>query len=124
MSGGWYWYINLILWSSLICCIDRKTINGNKSQANSKTYEEREAEYAKARLRILGSASAPEEITQTSGSLPSSAQTGNTYNLSPNSSPKSSQNKSCVETNVPILRLPIGPDGTKGFDRELTSQQR
>ena len=100
---------------------DRKITNANRSQSNNKTYEEREAEYARARLRILGSASAPEEESNNSSPLPSGTQTGNTYN----SSPKSSQLKSLVEeSNVPIIRLPIGPDGTKGFKRDLTSEQR
>ena len=98
---------------------DPKIAVSTKSQTNNKTYEEREADYAKARLRILGSASAPEESND-STPLPSTTQTGNTYN----SSPKSSQMNSCVEANVPVIRLPTGPDGTKGFKRELISEQR
>lgn len=109
---------------------DRKSLNSSKSQSNSKTYEEREAEYAKARLRILGSASAPEETPVSPLSGTSSSVGTNTSNaLSPeNRSTKlrSLQNSSTNETpnNVPIIRLPLGPDGTKGFKREPSPQNR
>lgn len=99
-----------------------KSLNPSRSQMNSKTYQEREAEYAKARLRIMGSASAPEESNQNS-SARGNPQTSNSYNTSPKWSSQTDAVNS-RESNVPILRLPIGPDGTGGFNRELTSEQR
>ena len=96
-----------------------RSLSGNRSQTNNKTLEEREAEYARARLRIMGSASAPEESNQNSSSR-SSPQTTSSSNSSPKWSPLTNNS----ESNVPILRLPVGPDGTRGFNRDNTSEQR
>ena len=84
--------------------------NGSSSSENNstskvrnhakKTFEEREALYAEARQRILGSATPnydEEDINVTSES-----------NLKNNFN-----NSKIVE--VPITRLPHGPDGSKGF---------
>ncbi|CAG2112033.1 unnamed protein product [Medioppia subpectinata] len=108
-----------------------KPSNGN--QTNSKTYEEREAEYAKARLRILGSASAPEEESNsstTAGAVPvtsSGAQNSKTK-TTPTTESRSTKLgllNNCNELNaVPIIRLPLGPDGTKGFNRQTSPQHR
>ncbi|CAG2181378.1 unnamed protein product [Oppiella nova] len=102
---------------------NRKSTNGNKSQTNNKTYEEREAEYAKARLRILGSASAPEEDTTStqSTSMAATSAAAVSSGTKTKTSPESRSTKLGLLNNtnelntVPIIRLPLGPDGTKGF---------
>ncbi|KAG8190634.1 hypothetical protein JTE90_002591 [Oedothorax gibbosus] len=68
------------------------------SRQPPKTLQQREAEYAEARLRILGSAHSEEE--------PSSAS-------NPNSIPPVAPEKQQAE--VIVTRLPKGPDGTDGF---------
>ncbi|XP_054159337.1 SUZ domain-containing protein 1-like [Oppia nitens] len=102
-----------------------KLTNGNKS-TNSKTYEEREADYAKARLRILGSASAPEEDTNLTQNSSLAAIAMNNRLSPESSSTKLDLNKHLNETtnNVPIIRLPLGPDGTKGFNSQIRAQQQ
>lgn len=101
--------------------IDRKSFTANKSSSNSKTYEEREAEYAKARLRILGSASAPETNSHDSNSGQTNCNSvksnTNSANITPNSTTKLVSVENCLNdsNNVPVIRLPLGPDGSKGF---------
>ncbi len=120
--------------------LDRKSMTSNRSQTNNKTYEEREAEYAKARLRILGSASAQEEtncsteLCQLSSSNSNNSSGSNSSNtLSPTNSSSNSANNTPISStklglvnncnndsnNVPIIRLPHGPDGSKGFKNEM-----
>jgi hypothetical protein len=119
--------------------LDRKSMTANRSQTNNKTYEEREAEYAKARLRILGSASAQEETNcstelcqlSSSSNSNSSSGTNSSNTLSPTNSRSNSANNTPISStklglvnsnndlnNVPIIRLPLGPDGSKGFKNE------
>ncbi|XP_054713274.1 SUZ domain-containing protein 1-like [Uloborus diversus] len=82
---------------------DAKTVGvvNDKSPSRQpvKTLKQREAEYAEARLRILGSAHSEEEEQSVSNSSPVSL--------------VSSDRKSDAE--VIVIRLPHGPDGTKGF---------
>jgi hypothetical protein len=117
--------------------LDRKSMTANRSQTNNKTYEEREAEYAKARLRILGSASAQEETNcstelcqlsssssnsnSSSGTLSPTNSRSNSANNTPISSTKLGLVNNCNNdlNNVPIIRLPHGPDGSKGFKNEM-----
>ncbi|KAL1488908.1 hypothetical protein ABEB36_014695 [Hypothenemus hampei] len=66
--------------------------NDNKKAIPKKTLQQREQEYAEARLRILGEAS----------------------------SEKNEENKVCIAKPKPvesenIIRMPKGPDGTNGF---------
>lgn len=82
--------------------IDSKS-SAVKSQTNNKTYEEREAEYAKARLRILGSASATEECNNEKTDNNDATLNSTKLQLTNNSN------------EVPVIRLPIGPNGSKGF---------
>lgn len=79
------------------------TFNDQRSNKPTKTLEQREAEYAEARLRILGptygngeddpeESSDPERIRQLFKDM--------------------STNNNCVQ----VLRQPRGPDGSAGFD--------
>lgn len=79
---------------------DGPLVNGDKPKQPIKSLKQREQEYAEARKRILGEEKSPEEkllheinriqpksITSSSSSLPSN-----------------------------VLRMPLGPDGTRGFN--------
>ncbi|OWF46690.1 SUZ domain-containing protein 1-like isoform X1 [Mizuhopecten yessoensis] len=68
---------------------------------HNKTLEQREKEYAEARLRILGCASGGFETEQTTDNRPSPRQ--------------AQQNNNNNATD--ILRQPRGPDGSNGFDQ-------
>ncbi|CAL1280359.1 unnamed protein product [Larinioides sclopetarius] len=80
---------------------DAKTVvmpEKSPSRLPGKTLKQREAEYAEARLRILGSAHSEEE---------QSSSNSNSVHL------VSSEKRS--EAEVIVVRLPRGPDGTNGF---------
>lgn len=81
--------------------------NGNgqgKPKQQLKTLQQKEAEYAEARLRILGQAAAPEDLTLSP----------DTNNLS-----KLQNRMENLRTEEPaIVRLPKGPDGTRGFSQQ------
>ncbi|XP_035216299.1 SUZ domain-containing protein 1-like isoform X1 [Stegodyphus dumicola] len=82
---------------------DAKTIGviSDKSPSRQpvKTLKQREAEYAEARLRILGSAHSEEEEQ-------------NVSSLNPVSLALSERK---INGEVIVMRMPRGPDGTKGF---------
>ncbi|GFY59354.1 SUZ domain-containing protein [Trichonephila inaurata madagascariensis] len=80
---------------------DAKTVvvsEKSPSRQPAKTLQQREAEYAEARLRILGSASSEDEQSSS-----------NSNSMSVASSEKR------TEAEVVVVRLPRGPDGTNGF---------
>ncbi|XP_069122315.1 SUZ RNA-binding domain-containing-like [Argopecten irradians] len=77
---------------------DTSKVNANK---HNKTLEQREKEYAEARLRILGSASGGFETEQT---------LDNSARPSPRQAQQNNNNNA-----TEILRQPRGPDGSKGF---------
>ncbi|XP_060078428.1 SUZ domain-containing protein 1-like [Ylistrum balloti] len=79
---------------------DASKVNANK---HNKTLEQREKEYAEARLRILGSASGGFETEQT---------IDNSFRPSPRLTQQNNNNNA-----TEILRQPRGPDGSKGFDQ-------
>jgi hypothetical protein len=73
----------------------------------TKSYQEREAEYAKVRLRILGSAVPDYEDQEPST---------NTNPLSSSTYYKKVDNENVYKgSDVPIIRNPQGPNGSKGF---------
>lgn len=82
---------------------DAKTVgvvsDRSPSRQPVKTLMQRKAEYAEARLRILGSAHSEEEDQAPSNASPVSVTTL----------------EKKIEAEVIALRLPRGPDGTNGF---------
>ncbi|GIX68825.1 SUZ domain-containing protein 1 [Caerostris darwini] len=79
---------------------DAKTVvvsEKSPSRHPAKTLKQREAEYAEARLRILGSAHSEEEQSAS------------------NSNPLLASSEKKNEAEVIVVRLPRGPDGTNGF---------
>lgn len=122
---------------------DRPTANPNNGEVTTetsqdkpkmpgKTLAQREAEYAEARLRILGSAYNPEEQTSTQfPPVPSLAELVPPYPPPPiapnnpavpqplyeNSSPRLLlQRMQNLQINPEVVRQPNGPDGTRGFN--------
>ncbi|RWS04628.1 hypothetical protein B4U79_13845 [Dinothrombium tinctorium] len=89
-----------------------KNHNNQGKNTSVKSYEEREAEYAKARLRILGSAVPTYDANDSRIDETSNDNSGTVLNPGP-SKVNGDVNKSSVE--VPIIRMPQGPDGSKGF---------
>ncbi|CAL8363861.1 unnamed protein product [Lota lota] len=79
-------------------------LNPNRPTPQVKSLAQREAEYAEARKRILGSAS-PEESPQ---EKPNTDRTGRINATSPSAETRSNNNNNAV-------RQPVGPDGTQGF---------
>lgn len=77
--------------------LDTSKANANK---HTKTLEQREKEYAEARLRILGSAS---------GGFDTEPSTDN--RLSPRFTQHQNSNNNALE----VVRQPHGPDGSSGF---------
>ncbi|CAL8400759.1 unnamed protein product [Boreogadus saida] len=77
----------------------------NRPTPQVKSLAQREAEYAEARKRILGSAS-PEESPQEKSNTDRS---GRVTGTSPSAEPRSNNN------NNNTVRQPAGPDGTQGF---------
>jgi len=100
---------------------DLNTQSQNNTTQPIKTFEQREQEYAQARLRILGSAH-PEQDPNLNNSSCSNLNAG--YNSAPNSqqnnySQNSNQNISNTNSNNPaniLSRESVGPDGSKGFN--------
>ncbi|CAF0990490.1 unnamed protein product [Brachionus calyciflorus] len=89
----------------------------NQAQANQasqpiKTFEQREQEYAQARLRILGSAHPEQDVAPTNLNVQS-----NNINATKNnsSSPNLLSSNQINKPNINIIRDPIAPDGTRGF---------
>ncbi|CAB3372844.1 Hypothetical predicted protein [Cloeon dipterum] len=80
-----------------------------------KTLQEREQEYAEARLRILGSACSPSEVTNAADNVRGvQTVTANGHISGPNSVDQQLLRQD-FDTNV--IRVPKGPDGSKGFSR-------
>ncbi|XP_040048093.1 SUZ RNA-binding domain-containing [Gasterosteus aculeatus] len=77
-------------------------LNRNRPTPQVKSLAQREAEYAEARKRILGSA-APDEPPQ---DKPNTDRTGRNNSTPPSEDPRS---------NGHTVRQPAGPDGTQGF---------
>ncbi|XP_053213169.1 SUZ domain-containing protein 1-like isoform X2 [Panonychus citri] len=106
---------------------DGENKSPSKSNGNNlitKSYQEREAEYAKVRLRILGSAvpdyKDSDLVPSASLSFASSTSTSTSNTVVTNSrqangdiSSQASGSKSSCE--LPVVRFPQGPDGSKGF---------
>ncbi|XP_041378223.1 SUZ domain-containing protein 1-like [Gigantopelta aegis] len=83
----------------------RTSINSSQSHLHGKSLEQREAEYAEARLRIFGTtADLPEE---------DAAGDGESTELRPKMLVKKSENNTPLGNEV--SRQPRGPDGTTGF---------
>ena len=87
-------------------------INQTQTSAASqpiKTFEQREQEYAQARLRILGSAHPEQDLSTTNPTPPS--------NIPKNTSSSSNLTNlnQTNRSNLNVIRDPIAPDGTKGF---------
>ncbi|RUS91688.1 hypothetical protein EGW08_000514 [Elysia chlorotica] len=82
--------------------------SGPGSSKHSKSLQQREAEYAQARLRILGSLPPPDdgEESENSSASNNTAPAGKKGNSGYPSSPR-----------VAILRQPRSPDGTSGFKK-------
>lgn len=80
---------------------DGPLINGDKPKQPIKSLKQREQEYAEARKRILGEERSPEEklVQEISRIQPKSMIPSGSSNLPTN-----------------VLRMPIGPDGTRGFN--------
>ncbi|XP_076451349.1 SUZ RNA-binding domain-containing-like [Babylonia areolata] len=81
-----------------------------KTKKPMKTLEQREAEYAEARMRIFGSAEAsePESDANSSGGPVTAVNctvSDRQYKV----------NKAEAKTDNSIIRQPLGPDGSKGF---------
>ncbi|KAK0142750.1 SUZ domain-containing protein 1 [Merluccius polli] len=77
-------------------------LNQSRPTPQVKSLAQREAEYAEARKRILGSAS-PEESPQ---EKPNTDRPGRVNSTSPSAETRSNNN---------AVRQPAGPDGTQGF---------
>lgn len=85
--------------------------NGNANAAGkpkTKTLKQREEEYAKARLRILGSTGAEEEAAETNNATTQDC-------TEAGSRPPVTILADRSEANT--VRTPMGPDGTKGFHK-------
>ncbi|XP_076301074.1 SUZ RNA-binding domain-containing isoform X1 [Lasioglossum baleicum] len=79
---------------------DGPLVNGDKPKHPIKTLKQREQEYAEARKRILGEEKSPEEkLEQEINRIQPKTITASGSGLPSN-----------------ILRMPIGPDGTRGFN--------
>lgn len=91
-----------------------------RSQASTKSYEEREAEYAKARLRILGSASPQEETSSTDVSSIGGNSSQQIEDPSKSngilSAVSSTKLPEVAHNEVPVIRQPQGPNGSRGFN--------
>ncbi|KAG8041334.1 hypothetical protein G9C98_002322 [Cotesia typhae] len=80
--------------------------NGDKPKQPIKSLKQREQEYAEARKRILGEERSPEEkLTHEVNKIQSKL-------ISPSSSVNQNHNPSHNQ----VIRMPIGPDGTRGFN--------
>ncbi|XP_015437881.1 PREDICTED: SUZ domain-containing protein 1 [Dufourea novaeangliae] len=79
---------------------DGPLVNGDKPKHPIKTLKQREQEYAEARKRILGEEKSPEEkVEQEINRIQPKAITPSGSGLPSN-----------------VVRMPIGPDGTRGFN--------
>ncbi|XP_061886519.1 SUZ domain-containing protein 1-like isoform X1 [Entelurus aequoreus] len=92
------------------------SLSHNRPTPQVKSLAQREAEYAEARKRILGSA-CPEETAQDKNSTDRSARSNNNSNNNNSSSSSSTMSTSDedVRANKHTVRPPSSPDGTRGF---------
>lgn len=82
----------------------RRNVKVNKPM---KTLEQREAEYAEARMRIFGAAEAQQEVdTNNSASNCVDMPVDKQYKISSNTEARSGND---------VIRQPLGPDGSTGF---------
>ncbi|XP_043470763.1 SUZ domain-containing protein 1 [Leptopilina heterotoma] len=80
---------------------DGPLLNGEKPKQPIKSLKQREQEYAEARKRILGEEKSPEEkILQDVSKI----------------QPKPSVSVLGANESSNVIRMPLGPDGTKGFN--------
>lgn len=104
---------------------DMYAANPNPAQP-IKTFEQREQEYAQARLRILGSAHPEQDpVNQTSNNSYNQTQnynirsnqnpSGNNNNPRQNYSPNNNNNSGLP--NNSLVRDPLAPDGSRGFNK-------
>jgi len=116
---------------------DMGSQNQNNVVQPIKTFEQREQEYAQARLRILGSAH-PEE-DKTSNNPISNISTNNNPNYNNNNMNNYQQNninnyptnginqrnQNYIQNSNNLVREPIGPDGSRGFtnNRNFSNNQ-
>lgn len=103
----------------------------SRGQASTKTLEEREAEYAKARLRILGSSTPQDSSSPTEPATtfsPGSSKTSSPTNSAKQNGINSGSNSlsNAPKCDVPVVRQPQGPtEGSKGFNQpHFHPQQR
>nr|XP_012143436.1 PREDICTED: SUZ domain-containing protein 1 isoform X2 [Megachile rotundata] len=79
---------------------DGPLVNGDKPKQPIKSLKQREQEYAEARKRILGEEKSPEEkLLHEINRIQPKSITSSSSNLPSN-----------------VLRMPLGPDGTRGFN--------
>ena len=95
------------------------TIIFQQPKASQKTLKQREAEYAEARLRILGSQQPQTEAKSTVNNNNNSQKNGgggNGQQRSGNGNGQQRSNNSAAQgRNNALPRPPNGPDGSKGF---------
>ncbi|XP_064610668.1 SUZ domain-containing protein 1-like [Liolophura sinensis] len=82
--------------------------SGQQAPKPMKSLEQREAEYAEARQRILGAAYNKNDYAPVEGATATPAQTERPSHLIPN------MEELKISDNA-VVRQPKGPDGTKGF---------
>ncbi|GAB0087894.1 SUZ domain-containing protein [Sergentomyia squamirostris] len=78
----------------------------NRPKAPVKTLQQREQEYAEARMRIMGSAKSPEDEQISNNTV---------MRRLKEASGSTSRQTSSGSTPEGLIRLPRGPDGTAGF---------
>lgn len=98
--------------------------NEEIQRALMKSLEEKQAEYAKARLRILGALPSEKDV-------PEAAEAFNLKDISDTLEPVATSapstlpptqlpiiNNNTTTNDVPVIRQPAAPDGTRGFSRD------
>ncbi|GFR83683.1 SUZ domain-containing protein 1 [Elysia marginata] len=95
--------------------------SGQGSSKHSKSLQQREAEYAQARLRIFGSLPPPDDEEEVgnstaSGSIPGQKTSDATSSILSDGAPQIVK-LDPSQPHVTILRQPRCPDGTSGFKR-------
>ncbi|XP_034949088.1 SUZ domain-containing protein 1 [Chelonus insularis] len=87
---------------------DGQITNGDKPKQPIKSLKQREQEYAEARKRILGEEKSPEEK--------SSHEINKIHQKFINDQSASSSPTQSNNSQNRVLRMPLGPDGTRGFN--------
>jgi hypothetical protein len=91
-----------------LCCL-------SQPKSNQKSLKQREAEYAEARLRILGSCQQPQPAEAAAPKQQPGAAAIATNG--PKNSTNNSNGGGRAPTRNSLPRMPRGPDGTKGFQQ-------